>query len=329
MRDGPVTPPGYHPESPAPAAAGRPRWYTHGWNRPISWELVLGITPWLPRILLSPARHVVSFACFVCMPRERAAARRNLARVTGRGGLGTLLLAYRLFHNFSRFMISYGGLGSFDPEAEPGRLLGVDETERIIRQVIDEGRGVVIVTMHVGHWDLGLRLLTRHGLPVHVVMLSEESDEVSRYANEARALPNLTVHRMGSSPLLAVELMTALKRGEIVAVQADRPVGGNVMPTRLFGAETPLPTGPAQLAMATGAPVLPLFVLFETGGRYQLLAMSPMRFERGRGDGAKAALAAAMKHVAGMMESVLSRYPDQWFNFYDVWPVARAGDDHE
>jgi len=57
--------------------------------------------------------------------------------------------------------------------------------------------------------------------------------------------------------------------------------------------------------------------------------MPPMRFERVRGDGAKAALAAAMLRIAGTMESVLSRYPDQWFNFYDVWPVSGAGEDHE
>ena len=65
-------------------AAGR-RWYRHGLNRPLSWELVLRITPRLPRFLLVPLHHVTTFVCMLCMPSERAAARRNLQRVTGRG----------------------------------------------------------------------------------------------------------------------------------------------------------------------------------------------------------------------------------------------------
>jgi KDO2-lipid IV(A) lauroyltransferase len=182
--------------------------------------------------------------------------------------------------------------------------------------------------MHIGQWDLGLKMMSLHDVPVHVVMLSEDPVEVSRYTDEARAMPNLRVHQTGSSPLLAVELMAALKRGEFVAIQGDRPAGSQVMDVEFFGAPTSLPTGPAQLAMATGAPIIPIFVLFDREDRFRLEMMPPMRFagvpreQRRAGD--EGPVREAMRRLAVMMEGVVRQYPDQWFNFYDIWP-ARSG----
>jgi KDO2-lipid IV(A) lauroyltransferase len=305
---------------------GRPaaRWYTHGWNNRLSWELILRIIPWVPWFLLIPLHHLTTLLCFACMTRERAAVRRNLARVTGIHGWANLRLAYRVFFNFSRFMVAYTEMKDLDPARFADRVDGKDEAEASVKMVLEEGRGAIIVTMHIGHWDLGLKLLSHFKVPVHVVMLSEDAAEVTRYADEARSVSNVEVHQMGRSPLLGVELMTRLLRGELVAIQADRPVGHSVMMTQFFGAPASLPTGPVQLAMATGAPLLPVFVLFGKGRRYRLHTLAPMRFERPRAEETDRSLREAMGRMTGMMESVITRYPDQWFNFYDIWPASQA-----
>jgi len=307
------------------AARAPRRWYTHGWNRPLAWELILRVTPRLPRFALRPLHHLTTSLCFAMMHKERAAARRNLSRVTGRGGFTSLRLAYRLFFNFSRFMVAYSELRDLRLAQIRHRLIGIEPVQTALEKLIDEGRGAIIMTMHLGHWDLGLKLMAGHETPVHVVMLNEDPQEVTRYADEARAMPNLKVHQSGSSPLLAVELMTALRRGELVAVQADRAFGSgsSTMAVDLFGAPASLPTGPAQLAMATGAPILPIFVVFDRGDTYRIVVMPVMRFERAprASQGDDAALREAMRSVAACMESVVSRFPDQWFNFFDVWPA--------
>jgi KDO2-lipid IV(A) lauroyltransferase len=301
------------------------RWYSHGWNRPLSWELVLRITPRLPRFVLVPLHHVTTLICLICMPAERAAARRNLRRVTGARGLASLRVSYRLFHNFSRFMVAYGEMRDSRLTDLHGRLIDAEPTEADVRRLLDEGRGIVLATMHLGQWDLGLKLLARFDVPVHVVMRPEDAREVTRYADEARSWAGLEVHHAGDSRLLAVQLMLALKRGEIVAIQLDRPFGDNVMRTSFFGAKTDLPTGPVQLAMATGAPLLPVFVLLDRGNLYRLLALPPLRFERGAGVDADAGAREGTRRVVEAMETVVSRYPDQWFNFYDVWPETGGG----
>jgi KDO2-lipid IV(A) lauroyltransferase len=123
--------------------------------------------------------------------------------------------------------------------------------------------------------------------------------------------------------MLGVELARALGRGELVALQGDRPAGAGVMEVPLFGAPAALPTGPVVLARATGAPVLPIFVILGRGRRYRLMTLEPMRFER-REESGREDLRLSMRTLAAALESVVAQHPDQWFNFYDVWSV-KAG----
>src|SRR5262249_44618351 len=136
-----------------PLREGVPRrWYFHRWNTPLAWELILRITPRLPRLLLAPLHHATSLVFFLGMRRERAAARRNLTRVTGRRGPVNLRLAYRLFYNFSRFMVAYTELRNLDRKSLAPRLEGAEEAEAAIRRLLAEGRGAIIATLHLGHW---------------------------------------------------------------------------------------------------------------------------------------------------------------------------------
>jgi KDO2-lipid IV(A) lauroyltransferase len=317
------------PPAASTAAGARPRWHAHSLNQPFTWRLIFGIAPRLPDFLAAPLRHVTAGICFLWMARERAAVRRNLERVTGATGWDGVRQAYRVFHNFSRFMVAYASLRRFGPAWLRARLEGDAEVDAAVRGALGEGRGVIVLTMHLGQWDLGLSLMREIDALVHVVMRRDEPAEVSRLAAEARNLPGLRVHQAGDSPLLGVELMAALLRNEIVAVQGDRAFGNGVLPTPLFGCEALLPTGPVRLALATGAPILPVFLVLAPGDRFRLFALEPMRLPRRRGDGIEDAVAEAMPRLAGMMESVIARYPDQWFNFYDVWPPAGPSEGDE
>jgi len=306
-------------------ATARAGWYAHGWNRPLSWELIYRIVPHLPRFLVVPLGHATTLVCFAFMVKERRAARRNLERVTGSRGLSSLWITYRLFHNFSRVMVGYARMVRFDRSLSHVR--GLEETGEAIRSALAGGRGLILLTMHLGHWDMGLRTLAEMGMPVHVVMRQEDTDAVVRYASRARTADNIIVHNAGDSPLLALELMSALRRGEIVAIQGDRPFGGGVLEVPFFGAPASLPVGPVQLGMATDAPVLPVAVLLGDGETYRVQASSALSFERVRGDGAETALSEGVAAVARAMESFIARNPDQWFNFFDVWPSSAGRND--
>jgi lauroyl/myristoyl acyltransferase len=295
------------------------RWYTHGWNRALSWRLIHGIIPRVPRALRPPIHLATTAVCFLAMPRERRAARANLRRITGRGGAAAAGAAFRLFYNFSKFMVAYTDLEAFAPDRAARRVEGAREAARFLDVLLARGRGLVLATLHLGNWETGLALLASRGRPVHVVLRREEID-ADAIAMRLRARPGVRPVAAGESPLDSLDLLLALRRGEIVAVQGDRAWGAASYEVPLFGAPARLPAGPFLLAQAAGAPLALVCVPFLGHRRSRLMVEGPI--EVGPGPAGPPAAAA---EFAARVETVVGRYPTQWFNFFPVWDRAEGG----
>jgi KDO2-lipid IV(A) lauroyltransferase len=169
----------------------------------------------------------------------------------------------------------------------------------------------VSLTAHLGNWELGGRLLATLGRPVHVVMAPEEDPAVGALLAR-RGHPGLRFVRL-TSPTVGVELVAALRRGEVVAFQLDRALGGRGdARVPFFGAPVTFPLGPFLMAAAAGAPVVPAFCVLEAGGSYRLHVEPALAVSRG---GEVEALGAAV----ATLERYVRTHWDQWFNFYDVW----------
>lgn len=292
------------------------RWYTHGWNRGLSWRLIHAIIPKVPRPL-RPLLHVVfTTLCFLAMPRERCSARHNLERATGRSGLASRVLAFRLFYNFSKFMVGYTDLVRLPYESLQRRIEGGDQARHLIETLLREGRGLIVLTLHLGNWEMGLLHLASLGRPVSVVLRPEDSG-AAPFEEEARRRAGVRIVPAGESAWNGLDLLLALKRGEIVAIQGDRTFGPMRERADLFGATVDLPSGPFALAQASGAPILAVCVPIHGHSRYRIVVDGPLRV----GPGAEG-VRAAVESFARIVERFVTDYPTQWFNFYEVWGEA-------
>jgi Kdo2-lipid IVA lauroyltransferase/acyltransferase len=294
-------------ERPAPT-----RWYTHGWNRELSWRLIHSIIPKVPRLLRPPIHAATTAVCYLAMPRERRAVRLNLERVTRRPGLPARLMAFRLFYNFSKFMVGYTDLERIRPETMGRWVDGGDDAWRLMETLLAEGKGLILLTLHLGNWEVGLAHLAGLGRPVNVVLRPEE---------EARRRAGVRVIPAGESAWNGLELLLCLRRGEIVAIQGDRPFGPLRERAQLFGAPVDLPAGPFLLAQASGAPILAGCVPIRGHFRYRIVQEGPIRVGPGPGG-----VRTAVKAFARILETFVSAYPTQWFNFYEVWERTEGED---
>jgi KDO2-lipid IV(A) lauroyltransferase len=214
-------------------------------------------------------------------------------------------------------MVAYTEAPPYGAGVPSGRVRGREQADRIIDEILARRRGLIVLNMHLGQWDLALIDLAGRGIPISVVMRRED-EESARYAAAARRAAGISVIHPGSSAWTSVELLAALRRNEIVAIQGDRPYGGRTTPVTLFAADLAIPAGPWDLARAAGAPVMPAAMIIEGHRRFRHVFGDPIWPEgEAREDEGPSRLAAAM-------ESMIRRHPTQWFNFYDVWASERA-----
>src|SRR5262245_3758534 len=219
------------------------RWYRHRWNTDLSWKLILRIIPRVPPFLRPPVHLVTTAICFTAMGDERRASRRNLRRVTGRKGLSLFFLSFRLFYDFSRFMVAYIETPPYGEGVPRRRVRGCEDADRTVDGILARGRGLIVLNMHLGQWDLALIDLASRGIPISVVMRRED-EEAARYAAAARRAAGISVIHPGGTAWTSVALLAALRRNEVVAIQGDRPYGGRTVKVTLFGKDVAVPAGP-------------------------------------------------------------------------------------
>jgi lauroyl/myristoyl acyltransferase len=289
----------------------RLRWYSHPYNRAVFYRMA-GALGWLPRGSRLALARQLGWLAPRWFPAERAAVRKALARMTGDSDGRLDELTVGLFRNFA---MCFSDLVSTnrEPAAQLARHVSrVSGSE----QCAEPGRGLVFLTAHIGNWELAGRLLAgRIARPTHVVVTEDEAQELERWVRRNGD----GVHFVPRSrPTVSIQLIAALRRGDIVAMQGDRALGGRGdLLTPFFGEPAPFPMGPFRLASAADVPVVPAFCLLGADYRYTVTVLEPLTVQPGR------EAAGVRAWVAGL-ERVVREHPTQWFNFFDPWePLAR------
>jgi Kdo2-lipid IVA lauroyltransferase/acyltransferase len=292
-----------------------PRWYGHGLNRAAAYRASAVVAAVLPR----PARLAVAAALAPLiargLPGERAVVLANLARLApSTSDAERERLVADVFRHFA---ICFADLVSTNRrQARSATLLAAVHGRGHLEAAGADGRGMILLTGHLGNWELAGRFLALGSArPTHVVVAAEIDPAVQRFLRGGPA-PVRFVTR--THPTASVTLLAALRRNEIVAMQGDRALGtrGDVS-VDFCGAPARFPLGPFLLARAAAAPVVAAFCTLGADRRYTITIGEPLRVQP---DGERAALA---RWVAEL-EAAVRRHPEQWFNFFDVWGGAPA-----
>jgi len=180
-----------------------------------------------------------------------------------------------------------------------------------------QGKGVVLLTAHLGNWEVGGLMLAEVKQPIHVVLVPDLFAGVERVRRRMHARAGVTEIPVDRTFLPTLAVLRALDRNGIVAMQGDRDFDNTGIPAPFFGREAYFPRGPFRVAMATGAVVLPAFIVSVPGGRYRAIIEEPIPIEDA-GD-RDAALRRNIARYVAVLERYVGKYPEQWYCFYPFW----------
>ncbi len=264
-----------------------------------------------PRSLVRYSPPAWAFAFALALPEARARVRRNLRRLLGvRSNREELVDILRTFSHFASCLTEGLAMGAARQPDVDCAVEGASHLEH----AISLGRGIILVTAHTGGWETVGPLLKRDfDLDVMFAMQGEPDEDARRIQDRARVRSGIKVAHVGHEPLAVLPLFTHLRRGGVLGVQIDRaPDAMRSLPVQFLGAPWRVPSGPFELARATGAPILPVFTRRLGYFRYEI-HLCPL-IELGR-KAPPAALIEAARAATAEMERFIRAHPTHWFDF--------------
>lgn len=251
---------------------------------------------------------------FVALRKIRRAIATNLEAVLGPcGWWQRQRRIYRTMWNFAWCLSERYERLSTEHRVSAIPPMGEEHWQRALRR----SEGLILVTAHVGHWEVGSMMVP--GRHVHVVREEEMDPRAQDFVRglfEQQEGSDFTMHFAADDPTLGVRLLKALRRGDLVAVQGDRPrTQGRTCTVELFGRPLEIPAGPAALARAADVALMPVFVFRRGRQRSQVAFRPPIRVEQG----GEEALTEAMDRIATEVEWAIRQEPHQWFCFRQLW----------
>jgi len=283
--------------------------------RYIALRWVEGILRLLPQRIALAAGAAAGRLASGLVPRERKVGLENLARAFPDRDDAWRKRTYRsLLGHFGRNLVLLLHVSRRWPAGRDRWVDGVDDLEERIRQATGGGRGAIIVSGHIGNWELLAGVLATLSPGKFLALGREIRDErANRLLVRLRESLGAQTHYQADYPRPLLEL---LRNGGLVGILPDQDVK-NLQGTFVdfFGVPAWTPTGPAALARAARVPMLPVFLVGE-GGRFRTVIGEPIEVGR---EGGSEALTKALSTWTRFLEETIRRYPDQWAWFHRRW----------
>ncbi len=224
-------------------------------------------------------------------------------------------IARRSLINYCCYLLDFIRFPSLTAEQIQAAVGGGDHFGALDR-ALEGGKGAVVVGVHFGNWDLGAGAVAARGYPVTVVAETFGDSRLDAMVVGARTRLGMTVLKMERA---GPSLIRTLQRNGLLALLIDRPGTGDGVRVNFFGAEVDAPSGPARLALRTGAAVVVAAFPRAVSRRLEVETLTDFAIATptSRTDEDVVRLTQQIMETA---ERFIRQHPEQWYMFREMWP---------
>ncbi len=270
--------------------------------------------------ILLPKRIAYVIACTIAdiyyriSYKDRNIVKKNIRTVLGGSVSENDLnrMAREVFRNFAKYLADFFSFSKID-EGYIKRNVKIEGLNNI-DAALSRGKGAIILSAHIGNWELGGSALPLTGYPLCGVVLTHQNKRINDFFTRQRLAGKMRPIEIGIS---LKACYSVLKGNGLLALLGDRDFTKNGIRIEFFGRKALIPKGPAAFSYRIGSAIVPCFMLREDGDKFRLVFEEPIYPDHNEKE--ETALISLTKECIAVIESYVRKYPTQWFIFKDIW----------
>jgi predicted LPLAT superfamily acyltransferase len=187
------------------------------------------------------------------------------------------------------------------------------EGEENLKKITAEKKGGILVSAHMGNWDIaGNFLNSRIQSNINVVMYDQEHQQIKKYFEALHKNKQMNIIPIKDDMSHIFGINNALSNHELICIHGDRFVEGAKTITKTFlGEEARFPAGPFAIASKFEVPVVFVYAVKENKNHYHLFCTAPKIYKDKQSE--------MIDDYVASLEKMTKKYPEQWFNYFDFW----------
>lgn len=274
----------------------------------------------LPTRMLYWIFPFVGDLCYALAAGKRHNVWENLRHVVPEGTRKREMrrMARQIFRNVALYYVDLARMPYTDPHKLFNERMEIHGLNEILLPAVEEGKGVIMMSAHYGNPEIAGQGLVHVGVRVFALTEPLEPPQLSEFLDKARSSQGLSFAPVGIANVKRV--IKTLRSGGVVALMADRDIHGPKMRLPFFGQEAWMPTGPIEVALRTGATVVPSFS--ERRGNYTIEAYMEEPLKLVRTGDFEADVRAGEMEFLERLERRLRADPAQWVVLETIWDDA-------
>ncbi len=288
-------------------------------DRNIIYKLIAFGALYFPEPAANGIGKAIAFTLCFFIKRMREEQYKNIRIILGKDANEKEVrrIVKRIWQNWGRYLLDFFRLSRLDKN-NLNTFVSEIKGREIIERALKKGRGAIIITAHLGNWELGALCLQLTGFKTNVIKSPYESDNINITLGKVREKNNInTIHIRKNDPTFILRIHEALKKNELVTIQGDRDIERKGVLIDFFGKPAYFPRGPMLIAMKTKSPVIPAFTYIDSNGLYHSVAEEEIEIEDTGNE--EMDLKINMERTVRVIERYVRKYPEQWYNFYYFW----------
>jgi lauroyl/myristoyl acyltransferase len=240
----------------------------------------------------------------------------NISHIHPEAGLiKRALSAYRVFLNYSFYLIDLFFLshGANRLKNYTIEIYG----EENLSELIKKNSGFILLTLHMGNWEIASAVLSGKNVKSHVVYSPDSEGTIEYNRRALRDIFHVHDIPLNKGNFFSIRLLNTLRERGVVAFQGDRLMGDSGVEVEFFGAMASFPKGPVVLGMVSQVPILPVFCTMKGYHGYVLSIEKPyyVQLHTTRDETIKRAL----EDIVKIFEKYVLQYAEQWYSFMPFW----------